>query len=241
MGTDNRKWQKLSAAKAAAVYVRDKMTIGIGTGSTVYYLIQEIGEKIKAGYNIRAVVTSKSSRELALSRNIPVCLPEEAKRIDLAIDGVDEIDRDFCAVKGGGGALMREKIVAVKAEEVIWIMDESKPAERLGCFPLPVEVLPFGYSWTADGIRKIGGQPILRKKNGDIYCTDNGNYILDVTFGKETDYRQAASAIRAIPGVLETGYFDSICSRIIIGTDAGAIERVNSFRKEAFRESRCDR
>lgn len=213
--------QKQSAAKAAAAFIRDNMTLGIGTGSTVFYLIQEIGSLKAAGIHVRAVVTSRSSGELAASCGIPVLAPEEVDRIDLAIDGVDEIDGGFRAVKGGGGALLREKIVAYKADDVIWIMDESKLAGRLGQFPLPVEVLPFAYTWAAERIEKLGGNVRLREQNGELYYTDNGNYILDVTFASGTPYDSAAGKIRQIPGVLETGFFDPVCSRIIVGTDSG--------------------
>ncbi len=227
MSTDAKERQKQIAAKAAAPFIRDKMTLGIGTGSTVYYLIQEIGALKMAGINVRAVVTSEASRALAVSCGISVCLPEEVDHIDLAIDGVDEIDGSFYAVKGGGGALLREKIVAYKADDVIWIMDESKLVERLGHFPLPVEVLPFAHTWAAESIEKLGGNARLRKQNDKIFYTDNGNYILDVTFAPEITYDAAAAQIRQIPGVLETGYFNPVCSRIIVGTDSGAKQILN--------------
>lgn len=213
--------QKQLAAKAAAAFIRDHMTLGIGTGSTVYYLIQELGLLTAAGIHVRAVVTSRSSGELAASCGIPVLAPEEVDHIDLAIDGVDEIDGSFHAVKGGGGALMREKIVAYKADDVIWIMDESKLVERLGRFPLPVEVLPFAYTWAAERIGKLSGDARLRERNGKPYHTDNGNYILDITFASGISYDSAAGKIRQIPGILETGFFDPVCSRIIVGTDSG--------------------
>lgn len=214
---EEKEKQKQMAAKRAASYIRDNMTIGLGTGSTAYYLIQEVGKLVEAGMRLRAAVTSSATGQLAVTRQIPVILPEETKHIDLAIDGVDEIDHRFCAVKGGGGALLREKIIASNAEEVIWIMDESKQVDHLGAFPLPVEVLPFGYSWAAESIGEIGGNAVRRKRNGQNFRTDNGNFILDITFDAGTDYREAANEISRIPGVLETGYFDSICSRIIVG------------------------
>lgn len=222
--------QKELAAKAAALYVRDGMTLGLGTGSTAYYFIREAGAMAAKGFRFRAVVTSKKSRELALAFHIPVISPEETEFIDLAIDGVDEIDKDFCAVKGGGGALLREKIVASKAHEVIWIMDESKLVDRLGAFPLPVEVLPFGSRWTADAAKRLGGDVRLRCVEGRPYRTDNGNAILDMTFPQRTDYRTADRELRRIPGVLETGFFDAICSRIIVGGRDGVREILNPER-----------
>lgn len=225
-----RQRQKQSAAKAAAAFVKDGMTIGIGTGSTVYYLIQELGAYRAAGRDFCAVPTSLETERLAKARGIDVRPPEEVCKIDLAIDGVDEVDRGFCAVKGGGGALLREKAVASKAEEVIWIMDEGKLAERLGRVLLPVETLPFCWSWVADGIREAGGQPSLRKKDGQIFLTDNGNYILDIRFGADADYRKLSGVIRQIPGVLETGYFDRMCTRMLVGTETGVRELINPHR-----------
>lgn len=224
---ENREKQKKAAAMAAASYIQDQMIVGLGTGSTAMYLIREAGSMIRAGRRFQAVATSKATETLAISLGIPVIRPEETERVDLAIDGVDEIDGSFCAVKGGGGALLREKIVAQKAEQVIWIMDESKQVRRLGAFPLPVEVLPFGAVWAAEAIRAMGGKAVCRRKDGRTFFTDNGNMILDVLLEENTDVRKAAKEIRRIPGVLETGIFDRICSRIIIGAGNGVRELVN--------------
>lgn len=229
---DKKEMQKKAAAKAAAAYIKDNMTIGLGTGSTAYYLIREVGGMVEHGMQLRAVVTSEKTAQLAQSLHIPVLMPEETEKINLAIDGVDEIDSEFCAVKGGGGALLREKIVAYKADEVIWIMDESKQKERLGAFPLPVEVLPFGADWAAEAISQLGGRAILRYRDKEIFCTDNGNAILDITLLadeglQEMDYRKLSEAAAKIPGVLETGFFDAVCSRIIVGTYGGVRELKN--------------
>lgn len=224
--------QKQEAAEAAARYIQDNMIIGLGTGSTAYYLILRAGRMAEAGMRIKAVTTSKATEELARSHHISVIPPEETDIVDLAIDGVDEIDQEFRAVKGGGGALLREKIVASKAREVIWIMDESKLVRRLGAFPLAIEVLPFGCAWAAKAIRDLGCVARLRSREEKQFQTDNGNWILDVAIPRELNYARTAEKIRSIPGVLETGYFDSICSRIVIGTSQGAVERVNPARKE---------
>ena len=228
---EEKEKQKQRAAEAAARHLQDDMTIGLGTGSTAYYLILEAGRMAKAGMRLKAVTTSKATEELARSHHISVILPEETDCVDLAIDGVDEIDREFRAVKGGGGALLREKIVASKAKEVIWIMDESKLVERLGAFPLAVEILPFGYAWTANAILDLGCAAKIRSQEGQQFHTDNGNQILDVTIPKELDYGRVAETIKGITGVLETGYFERACSRIIIGTSQGTEERVNPARK----------
>lgn len=226
-----RKKQKQQAAEAAARHIKDHMVIGLGTGSTVYYLVLEAGRMAKAGMRLKAVATSKATEELARSHHIPIILPEETDHVDLAIDGVDEIDQEFRAVKGGGGALLREKVVASKAKEVIWIMDESKLVERLGAHPLAVEVLPFGYAWAAKAILGLGCAVRLREREEKRFLTDNGNFILDVTIPGDKDYDRMQRRIRRIPGVLETGYFDRICSRIIIGTSQDAVERINPARQ----------
>ena len=136
--------QKQQAARAAADYIKEGMTIGLGSGTTSRYLIREAGKRYGQGLHFYGIATSRDSEQLAASLGIPLLEPEQAGKIHLAIDGVDEIDREFRAVKGGGGALLREKIIASWAEEVIWIMDESKLVERLGAFPFPVETVPFG-------------------------------------------------------------------------------------------------
>lgn len=234
---DGREKQKQAAAAAAAAYIGDGMTVGLGTGSTAYYLIVKAGGMIKAGRRFGAVATSEATERLARSCGIPVFPPEETARIDLAIDGVDEIDENFCAVKGGGGALLREKIVAWNAGQVIWIMDESKPVKQLGAFPLPVEAAPFGYGWIVNAIGRLGGRAVLREKNGEVFHTDSGGIVLDVTFLPGTDYKTAAEEIRRIPGVVETGLFDRICDRMIVGTEDGVRELVN---REVIRPpSRC--
>lgn len=221
---------KKAAALASVKYIHDGMTLGLGTGSTAYYLIQEVGAMVRAGRKLRAAATSEATERLAVSLGIPVVRPTAGTQVDLAIDGVDEIDDSFCAVKGGGGALLREKIVARRAEQVIWIMDESKLVKRLGKFPFPAEVLPFGSDWAAEAIKELGGTAVLRERDGKPFVTDNGNRILDISFPENTNFKTAAKAVRAIPGVLETGLFDKFCSRIIIGTREGVRERTNPFK-----------
>lgn len=227
---EEKEKQKQRAAEAAARHLQDDMTIGLGTGSTAYYLILEAGRMAKAGMRLKAVTTSKATEELARSHHISVILPEETDCVDLAIDGVDEIDREFRAVKGGGGALLREKIVASKAKEVIWIMDESKLVERLGAFPFPVETVPFGMPFVKRRIADMGAVPILRMGDGKSYLTDSGNFILDVQFAENTDISQAAEQIRNMPGVVETGYFGQMCSRIAAGTSSGVKVMENPHR-----------
>ena len=213
--------QKQQAARAAADYIKEGMTIGLGSGTTSHYLIQEAGKKYAEGIHFYGIATSRESEQLAASLGIPLLDPEQTGKIHLAIDGVDEIDKDFRAVKGGGGALLREKIIASWAEEVIWIMDESKLVERLGAFPFPVETVPFGMPFVKRRIADMGAVPILRMGDGKSYLTDSGNFILDVQFAENTDISQAAEQIRNMPGVVETGYFRQMCSRIVVGTESG--------------------
>ncbi|MBU9743970.1 ribose-5-phosphate isomerase RpiA [Lachnospiraceae bacterium ASD3451] len=213
--------QKQAAALKAAEYIRDNMILGLGTGSTAYYLIRRAGELVKEGMRLKAVATSRSSEKLAEEFGIPVTDINEVPRIDLTIDGVDEIDPDFEAVKGGGGALTREKITAYHSKQVIWIMDHRKQVLKLGAFPLPVEVLPFGWRFLSEKIQSLGYTPILRIENGQAYRTDNGNYILDIHSPSPAGYRKLSGLLRSYPGVVETGYFPAVCSRIIVADSAG--------------------
>ncbi|GAA6502374.1 ribose-5-phosphate isomerase RpiA [Blautia parvula] len=222
--------QKQQAARAAADYIKEGMTIGLGSGTTSRYLIREAGKRYGQGLHFYGIATSRDSEQLAASLGIPLLEPEQAGKIHLAIDGVDEIDREFRAVKGGGGALLREKIIASWAEEVIWIMDESKLVERLGAFPSPVETVPFGMPFVKRRIADMGAVPVLRMGDGKSYLTDSGNFILDVQFAENTDISQAAEQIRNMPGVVETGYFGQMCSRIVAGTSSGVKVMENPHR-----------
>ncbi len=213
--------QKHQVARTAADYIKEGMTIGLGSGTTSHYLIQEAGKKYAEGIHFYGIATSRESEQLAASLGIPLLDPEQTGKIHLAIDGVDEIDKDFRAVKGGGGALLREKIIASWAEEVIWIMDESKLVERLGAFPFPVEAVPFGMPFVKQKITDMGAVPVLRMREDRPYLTDSGNYILDIKFLQDTDISLAAEWIHNMPGVVETGYFGQMCSRIVIGTESG--------------------
>lgn len=212
--------QKHQVARTAADYIKEGMTIGLGSGTTSHYLIQEAGKKYAEGIHFYGIATSRESEQLAASLGIPLLELEQTDKIHLAIDGVDEIDKDFRAVKGGG-ALLREKIIASWAEEVIWIMDESKLVERLGAFPFPVEAVPFGMPFVKQKITDMGAVPVLRMREDRPYLTDSGNYILDIKFLQDTDISLAAEWIHNMPGVVETGYFGQMCSRIVVGTESG--------------------
>lgn len=211
--------KKKIAGEKAVEYIKDGMILGLGTGSTAYYMINKVGELVEKGMKLKAVATSKSTEILAEELKIPLVLIDEVDKIDLAIDGVDEIDRQFNAIKGGGGALFREKIVASLAKKVIWIMDDSKLVENIGEFPLPVEILPYGYKHTIKKLENYSLNPIIRIKENKIFITDNGNYIVDLHIGKPINISDIYSKISKIPGVLEIGLFINMCNFIIVGTN----------------------
>jgi ribose 5-phosphate isomerase A len=209
--------------KEAVKYVEDGMIVGLGTGSTVFYFVHALADRVKEGLNIQMVSTSIQTVELAKSLGLNIKELEEIDHIDLAVDGVDEIDKNFNAIKGGGAALFREKIVADIANEVIWIYDESKDVEKLGKFNLPVEILPFGYSHTVRKLTEAGLNPVIRKKDGEILITDNHNYIADLHLGYGFDIKEVKEKLANIVGVVEHGLFLNMCKLCIKGTPEGAV------------------
>ena len=209
--------------KEAVKYVEDGMIVGLGTGSTVFYFVHALADRVKEGLNIQMVSTSIQTVELAKSLGLNIKELEEIDHIDLAVDGVDEIDKNFNAIKGGGAALFREKIVADIAKEVIWIYDESKDVEKLGKFNLPVEILPFGYSHTVRKLTEAGLNPVIRKKDGGILITDNHNYIADLHLGYGFDIEEVKEKLANIVGVVEHGLFLNMCKLCIKGTPGGAV------------------
>lgn len=209
--------------KEAVKYVEDGMIVGLGTGSTVFYFVHALADRVKEGLNIQMVSTSIQTVELAKSLGLNIKELEEIDHIDLAVDGVDEIDKNFNAIKGGGAALFREKIVADIAKEVIWIYDESKDVEKLGKFNLPVEILPFGYSHTVRKLTEAGLNPVIRKKDGEILITDNHNYIADLHLGYGFDIEEVKQKLANIVGVVEHGLFLNMCKLCIKGAPGGAV------------------
>ena len=209
--------------KKAVEYVKDGMIVGLGTGSTVFYFVHALADRVKEGLNVEMVSTSIQTVELAQSLGLTIKELEEIDHIDLAVDGVDEIDKNFNAIKGGGAALFREKIVADIAREVIWIYDESKDVEKLGNFNLPVEILPFGYSHTIRKMGEAGLNPVLRLKDGATLITDNNNYIVDLHLGYGFDIKSVKEKLESIVGVVEHGLFLNMCKLCIKGTEHGAV------------------
>src|SRR5688572_17649424 len=213
----------------AADLVKDGMVIGLGTGSTVYWLIEELGRRIEKGLVITAVPTSRQTEELANKAGIPVTDLDEIARLVLTIDGADEIDPKGQLTKGGGGALLQEKIVASASDELIIIADSSKLVAQLGTFPLPVEVIPFGYKQVQQKIMQSGicKKVTLRTKHDQPFITDHHHYILDCAYGKIEDAILLNKNLHNIPGIVETGLFINMTSRVIIGYQDERIEVVN--------------
>lgn len=217
---------KETAARAAVALVESKMTVGLGTGSTAYYFIELLGKRCKdEGLEIQAIATSKQSEACAKKNQIPLLSPENVKKVDLTVDGADEVDPQKRLIKGAGGALLREKIIASASQKMVIVVDPSKIVQKLGSCPLPVEVLPFGYQSTLEQMKKQGYQPILRTNNsGAPYTTDNGNYITDVHFEKvRTSPEEDHAKILSIPGAIETGFFFDLADQIIIGYENGKV------------------
>jgi ribose 5-phosphate isomerase A len=212
----------------AVNFVKQGMTIGLGSGTTVYWFIKELSKRIKQGLSIKTVPTSIATDRLAKEAGIAISDLNEIESLPLTIDGADEIDPNGQLIKGGGGALLQEKIVAAASEELIIIADNSKLVQQLGKFPLPVEVVPFGYKQVQQKIISSGlcKTVNLRQKNNQPFITDHQHYILDCTFEKIDDAFALNSVLHLIPGVAETGLFIDMASKAIIGHEDGRIELI---------------
>ncbi|AYD49089.1 MAG TPA: ribose-5-phosphate isomerase RpiA [Arachidicoccus soli] len=216
---------KKIAGEKAASFIKDGMTVGLGTGSTAFFAIHKIGARVKEeGLKLKCIATSIESENLAKELNIPIFGFEEIKEIDITIDGADEVDKNFNLIKGGGGALLREKIIAYITKHYIIIVDETKHVESLGKFHLPVEVVQFGWQRTFDHLQNLGCEIKLREKNKEVFITDNGNYILDCNFKKIENPESLQTTIHNIPGVVECGLFINRTNTLIIGKPSGEIE-----------------
>jgi ribose 5-phosphate isomerase A len=215
---------KKIAAERAVAFVEEGMTVGLGTGSTAYWAIQKIGVRVREGLNIKAVASSEKSAELATELGIPIISFDDVKQIDITIDGADEVDQEKSLIKGGGGALLREKIIAANSNRFIVVVDTSKMVGKLGAFPLPIEIIPFASTLTIQKIRAFGCTVSLRMDKSKEYITDNGNLILDCKFGSIKDPSALNMQLHLIPGVVETGLFVGMNPTIIIGRPDGRIE-----------------
>jgi ribose 5-phosphate isomerase A len=212
---------KKAAAVAAVAEVRDGMLVGLGTGSTAAFAIRALGERVAAGLAVRAVVTSDASGQLARQVGIPVLDFADIARVDLTIDGADEIDARCFAIKGAGGAMLREKIVAASSARMIVIADGSKQVDRIGAAKLPVEVLPFAITYVMRVLTELGAAPVMR----DNYRTDQGNLVVDCHFATLEDPRATAALLAAIPGILGHGLFLDEVDAAYIATN-GVVTRL---------------
>lgn len=220
---DEQTLLKKQAGEKAAEYVKDGMVVGLGTGSTVEWTIKKLSEQVKGGMEIIGIPTSIRSEKLAKELGIPLSTLLEHPGIDLTIDGADEVDPNLNLIKGMGGALTREKIVADNSKKEIIVVDESKMVEVLGTkSPLPVEVIPFAWNCVKRSIAGLGAKPVLRVlENDKIYYTDNQNYVLDCRFEKIANPNEIEEKINNIPGVIENGLFLNLTDMVIIASRQG--------------------
>lgn len=213
--------RKKAAAEAAIELVKDGMVVGLGTGSTARYAIEGLGKRVAGGLRIRGVATSKASEELAVKVGIPITTLDQVSVVDLTIDGADEVDPRFNLIKGMGGALLREKIVAFASKQEVIIIDDSKLVEVLGTkTPLPVEVVPFGHLRTKDALESLGCKASL-KGGSSPFVTDNANLIYECKFAKIEDPEILEAEIDMIPGVVESGLFIDLATKVVVASVKG--------------------
>lgn len=238
---------KFVAAKRSVDYVEDGMRVGLGTGSTAAWMVRCLGELVRdQGLNIKGVPTSTRTADLAREVGIDVISLDEARWLDLTIDGADEFDANLNLIKGGGGALLQEKIVATASDQMIVIADIGKEVETLGAFPLPVEVIPFGWQTTKSLIEEmlismdvLGRDASLRMNGERPFVTDEGNYILDLHLGRIGKANQLAMVLNQMPGVVENGLFIDICDVVILGYGDGRVE-TRDINEGTVEEDRLD-
>ena len=219
---------KRQAAARALEHVRDGMKLGLGTGSTARHFVDLLGEKVRAGMKVIGVPTSEATRAQAAQCGIALTTLDEVDRLDLTIDGADEVDGALDLIKGGGGALLREKIVAAASDRMIVIADETKWVDALGRYPLPVEVIPFGLGATRRAIERafaeagVSGQMGVRNgKDGHVFVSDGGHWIIDAHLGRIADPPRLARLLNVIPGVVEHGLFIGLASTVILAGAQG--------------------
>jgi len=217
--------EKEAAARASLRFVEDGQVVGLGTGSTAAYFIKLLGEKVRNGMRVQGIPTSDRSRELAESLGIPLTTLDECQEIAVTVDGADEVDPQLRLIKGGGGAMLREKIVASATKRLVIVADETKQVPVLGKFPLPVEVIKFAQALVAKRIKALGAQVSLRKNaDGTPFVTDEKNHILDCRFGQIADADTLARQLSEMPGVVEHGLFIGMASVVLLARGSEIVE-----------------
>jgi ribose 5-phosphate isomerase A len=228
-GPQTNDLEKEAAARASLRFVREGDIVGLGTGSTAAYTVRFLGEQVRAGLKIRGIPTSVQTKELAARVGIPLATLDEFQEIDVTIDGADEFDPQLHLIKGGGGALLREKIIASASRQVVIIADSSKQIAVLGKFPLPVEVIPFAQPLLARRIAALGASVKLRQdRNGNPIVSDEGHHILDCSFGQIPDPPALARQLSDMPGVVEHGLFIDLATVVLVAKG----ENVTEFRRK---------
>jgi ribose 5-phosphate isomerase A len=219
---DGRVARQRAAAEHAVTFVEDGMIVGLGTGSTAAFAIAALAVRVRGGLRIRAIPTSRTSATMARAGGIPLTTLDTHPAIDLTIDGADEVDPNLDVIKGRGGALLREKIVASATRRQVIIVDETKIVQRLGeRMPLPVEIVPFGWKRTQHALESLGLIPILRQTNGGPFRTDNGNRIVDCALPATFAVHDLAAAIKATVGVVDHGFFLGLTHTVVIAAPTG--------------------
>jgi ribose 5-phosphate isomerase A len=233
---DRAEHLKQLAAQRAVDFVSDGQTVGLGTGSTAAFAIQGLAARIQTGLKIRGVATSLQTENLARRLGIPLLDFNDVSKLDITIDGADQIDPNFDMIKGGGGALTREKLVARISDVEVIVVDQSKQVVTLGGgFPVPVEVVPFGWRLAARLLSDLGSVPRLRETGGTPVVTDNGNWIIDSDFGRIEDPPNLEKHIKLLPGIVESGLFIGLADVMVVGSEEGAVVHDRAGKKKLSR------
>jgi ribose 5-phosphate isomerase A len=223
--------EKQIAAEYAVDYVEDGMIVGLGTGSTVAFMLNKLSQRVKTGLNIKAISTSAATTKLATTLGIKISKLDEINEIDLTIDGADEVDENLNGIKGGGGALLYEKIVASISKKNIWIVDSTKLVKTLGKFPLPVEVVQYGSSHLFKEFEKKGYKPGFRNVGKNRFITDSNNYIIDLRMDRIEDPSVLDIKLKSYPGVVETGLFYNVADLVLAGV-GDSVKVINKKKRE---------
>jgi ribose 5-phosphate isomerase A len=209
--------KKKLVGEKAAEFVEEGMVVGLGSGTTIYWLMKRLGERVQQGLKISGVPSSKKTERWAQEFGIPLTDFSNLEKIDIAIDGTNEVDSQFHLIKGGGGSLVREKIINAFSEQLVIIADEEKICERLGRHPLPIEIVPFGWEVTSKRVEKLGCKADLRMQNNQPFISDNGNYIVDCQFDSIENPIELHKHLKLVVGVIETGLFCNMVDTLVIG------------------------